>query len=55
MKDEPKPYETTMAELESTAHVPADQQTEEQPGADSPSSEWAWDEERRQARLAGGA
>ena len=45
----------TLAQLERAAHVPVEQQTEEQPEDGLPLSDWAWDEERRQARLAGGA
>lgn len=48
-------FDVPLEVLERSAHVPSDQQTEEQPERESDSSAWAWDEERRQARLAGGA
>jgi hypothetical protein len=41
--------------LERSAHVPRDQQTEEVPEREQDGSASAWDEDRRQARLAGGA
>jgi hypothetical protein len=55
MPDPKSPFKKPLAELENAAHVPVSDQTEEQPDTDTPSSAWAWDEERRQARLAGGA
>ncbi|MBK9741175.1 MAG: hypothetical protein IPO93_17180 [Actinobacteria bacterium] len=47
-------YKGTLAELEAEAHVPLDDQTEEQATPPARGSSSAWDEERRQLRLAGG-
>jgi hypothetical protein len=55
MTDDPSRYKTTLDALESAVHVPVAEQTEEQPEREIHPSAWAWDEERRQARLAGGA
>jgi hypothetical protein len=48
-------FDVTLEALERSAHVPPNEQTEETPEVASHPSGWAWDEERRQARLAGGA
>lgn len=45
----------TLDDLQRSARVPTEEQTEETPEAETHASAWAWDEERRQARLAGGA
>lgn len=50
----PSRYKGTLAELEAEAHVPLDDQTEEQATPPARASSAAWDEERRQLRLAGG-
>jgi hypothetical protein len=55
MTDDPSRYKITLDALERGIHVPVAEQTEEQPETESHPSAWAWDEERRQARLAGGA
>src|SRR5947209_4323331 len=55
VSDEPSRFKTSLEALERAAHVPTKQQVEAQPDADTTPSDWAWDEERRQARLAGGA
>ncbi len=48
-------FDVALEVLERSAHVPREEQTEEVPGRKQDGSAWAWDEERRQARLAGGA
>ena len=48
-------FEVSLEYLERSAHVPPQHQTEERPQSKPHPSAWAWDEERRQARLAGGA
>ena len=55
MGDKTSRFTTTLAELERAAHVPVADQTEEQPEAEPQSPDLAWDEQQRQARLAGGA
>jgi hypothetical protein len=56
MSNEPvRRFDVTLAALERSAHVSAQEQREEKPESALPSAAWAWDEERRQARLAGGA
>jgi hypothetical protein len=55
MSEQPGRYAKTMDELERSAHVPVEDQTEEQPEADAPSAALTWDEARREARVAGGA
>ena len=47
-------YARTLAELEAEAHIPLEAQTEEQATPPARASSEAWDEERRQLRLAGG-
>jgi hypothetical protein len=47
-------YARTLAELEAGAHIPLEDQTEEQATPPARASSEAWDEERRQLRLAGG-
>ncbi len=47
-------FTTTMAELEAQAHVPLENQVEAQATSPARPSSAAWDEERRQLRLAGG-
>lgn len=47
-------YARTLAELEAEARIPLEDQTEEQATPPSRESSEAWDEERRQLRLAGG-
>lgn len=47
-------YARTLAELEAEAHIPLEDQTEEQATPPARASSEAWDEERRQLRLAGG-
>ena len=53
--DEFDRFAVTLEALETSAHVPESELTEGAPGLSTDSSAWAWDEERRQARLAGGA
>jgi hypothetical protein len=48
-------FDVTLDSLERSAHVPPQEQTEEVGEREQDGSSWAWDEERRQARLAGGA
>jgi hypothetical protein len=55
MGNDPNRFKRTLEALERAAHVPTDAQVEEQPDTETNPSAWAWDEERRQARLAGGA
>ena len=56
MSDHPdRRFDVPLEELERSAHVPPQDQVEEMPETEPPSSGWAWDEERRQSRLAGGA
>lgn len=57
-QSEPAPprsrYARTLAQLEAEAHIPLEDQTEEQATPPARASSEAWDEERRQLRLAGG-
>lgn len=53
--DSDRRFAVTLDDLERSARVPKEGQTEETPEAEPHASAWAWDEERRQARLAGGA
>ena len=56
MSEDVRPrFQVTLDALERSAHVPRHEQIEETPEREPQSSAWAWDEERRQARLAGGA
>jgi len=48
-------FDVPLKDLERSAHVARDEQTEEVPERKRDRSAWAWDEERNQARLAGGA
>jgi hypothetical protein len=48
-------FDVPLEDLERSAHVPRQAQTEEVPERKRGRSAWAWDEERNQARLAGGA
>jgi len=50
----PNRYARTLVELEAEAHIPLEDQTEEQATPPARASSEAWDEERRQLRLAGG-
>ena len=49
------PYAVSLEALERQSHVPVEEQIEEVPDGSNSDSAWAWEEERRQARLAGGA
>ena len=50
-----KKYAITLDDLEADAHVPLEAQTSEQPAAPPDVTDGDWLDERRQARLAGGA
>lgn len=54
-EDPARRFDVTLEDLERSVHVPPQEQTEETPECEPHPSAWAWDEERRQARLAGGA
>lgn len=54
-EDSPRRFDVALDDLERSARVPTEDQTEEAPAPESHPSAWAWDEQRRQARLAGGA
>jgi hypothetical protein len=49
------PFAVPLADLEREARVPLEEQITEGADAHGRDSGWAWDEERRQAQLAGGA
>jgi hypothetical protein len=49
------PYAVSLEALERQSHVPVEERIEEVPDGSNSDSAWAWEEERRQARLAGGA
>jgi len=53
--DPANPYAVTAADLERSAHVPVDLQVQEQDVDAQVAVPPAWEEQRRQARLAGGA
>lgn len=55
MSTAPDRFDVTLEALERSAHVPPHEQTEEVADRAPRPSAWADDEERRQARLAGGA
>jgi hypothetical protein len=48
-------FDVPLKALERSVHFPREEQTEEVPERERDRSAWAWDEERRQNRLAGGA
>lgn len=48
-------YSVSLDELESTVHVPVEDQTTEQPAEPPDVTDGDWLDQRRQARLAGGA
>ncbi len=54
-EDRDRRFDVTLAALERSVHVPRQDQTEDVPASEPPGSASAWDEERRQTRLAGGA
>jgi hypothetical protein len=54
-EDRERRFDVALEDLERSVHVPAREQTEEMPESEPHPSAWAWDEERRQTRLAGGA
>ena len=54
-EDPARRFDVALEDLERGVNVPAQEQTEELPESEPHPSSWAWDEERRQARLAGGA
>ncbi len=49
------PYAVRLDALVDEVRVARADQHEEQEATGSPSSDWAWDERRRQSQLAGGA
>ena len=51
----PTPYRMTLAQLEAEVRVPYEDLVAEQPTPPIRDPSSAWDEERRQLRLAGGA
>lgn len=56
MSEDARPrFKVTLDALERSARVPPQEQTQDVPEREQQASAWAWDEERRQARLAGGA
>ena len=52
---EPNPYKVTLDQLERSVRVPVEDQVIEQPADPIAAGDSAWDDERRQLRLAGGA
>ena len=53
--DTSSPYAVPLDDLIESVRVPHDDQVAEQSTDSEPGSRWAWDEQRRQRQLGGGA